>query len=88
MASGEADEDQVANWYEDLREGLAYIHGQGIVHRDLTLENVLIGSDGRAVLTDFGVSKILPRDLRAELEQTTTTLGCSTRYRCSPRNPS
>lgn len=74
MASGEADEDQVANWYEDLREGLAYIHGQGIVHRDLTLENVLIGSDGRAVLTDFGVSKILPRDLRAELEQTMTTL--------------
>ena len=74
MESGEADEDQAANWYEDLREGLAYIHGQGIVHRDVTLENVLIGSDGRAVLSDFGVSKILPRDHRAEREQTMTTL--------------
>ena len=25
------DEDQVAIWYEDLREGLAYIHGKGIL---------------------------------------------------------
>ena len=38
------------------------------------LENVLVGSDGRAVLSDFGVSKILPRDLRAELKETVNTL--------------
>lgn len=74
MASGEADEDQVANWYEDLREGLAYIHAQGIVHRDISPENVLVGSDGHAVLSDFGVSKVLPRDLRVALDQTMTTL--------------
>ena len=53
-----ADEETIGGWYDDIREGLAYIHGRGIVHRDLKLQNVMIGADGRAVLTDFGVSKI------------------------------
>ena len=70
LESAEATEELAANWYEDLREGLEYIHAMGVVHRDVTLENVLVGSDGRAVLSDFGVSKILPRDLRAELKET------------------
>lgn len=61
------DPDQVAVWYEDLREGLACIHAQKIVHRDLKLENVLIGPDGHAVITDFGISRVLDRDLREEL---------------------
>jgi len=74
METGAVDEERVARWYEDLREGLAYIHGQGVIHRDVTLENVLVGSDGRAVLSDFGVSKILPRDLRSEMRETMTTL--------------
>ena len=74
LESGEVTEEKVALWYEDLRKGLAYIHGAGVIHRDVTLENVLIGSDGRAVLSDFGVSKILPHDLRAELKETMNTL--------------
>jgi len=61
------DPDQVAVWYEDLREGLSCIHSQMIVHRDLKLENVLIGPDGHAVITDFGISRVLDRDLREEL---------------------
>ena len=55
---GTVDEDTVGKWYDDLREGLAYIHANGVVHRDLKLQNVLIGPDGHAVLTDFGISKI------------------------------
>jgi len=74
LENGEVTEEKAANWYEDLREGLDYIHAMGVVHRDVTLENVLVGSDGRAVLSDFGVSKILPRDLRAELKETVNTL--------------
>ena len=55
---GEVDEPQIGMWYDDLREGLAYIHAKGVIHRDLKLENVLIGPDGHVVLTDFGISKI------------------------------
>ena len=58
VPAGGADEAQIGMWYDDLREGLGYIHSKGVVHRDLKLENVLIGPDGHAVLTDFGISKI------------------------------
>ena len=55
---GTVDEEIIGRWYDDLREGLAYIHSNGVIHRDLKLQNVLIGPDGHAVLTDFGISKI------------------------------
>lgn len=58
VAPGTADEEEVGRWYDDLREGLQYIHAQGVIHRDLKLQNVLIGPDGHVVLTDFGISKV------------------------------
>jgi len=58
VAPGTVDETIVGRWYDDLRDGLAYIHANGVIHRDLKLQNVLIGPDGHAVLTDFGISKI------------------------------
>ena len=64
---GGVDEEQVAIWYEDLREGLAYIHAKGILHRDLKLQNVLIAPDRHAVLSDFGVAKIFDPGLREKL---------------------
>ena len=66
------DEAAIAAVYADLREGLEYLHGQGIVHRDIKLENVLIDREGRAVLSDFGVSRIFDEDLRRELSVTVT----------------
>ena len=62
VPEGEADEAMIGRWYDDIREGLAYIHRMGVVHRDLKLQNVLIGPDGHAVLTDFGISKIFDPD--------------------------
>ena len=61
------DESQVAEWYEDVREGLAYVHAQGIVHRDLKLENVLVGPDGHAVISDFGISRIVDPSVRTRM---------------------
>ena len=33
MTAGNITEEDVANWYEDLCDGLAYIHGEGVVER-------------------------------------------------------
>lgn len=42
----------------DLTRALEHLHSLGIVHRDLKPDNVLIASDGRAVLADLGIAAL------------------------------
>jgi len=68
------DEDQVAGWLRDICDGLAYIHGKGVVHRDISLENVMVGPDGHAIITDFGISRIFDGGLRQRVDLTRFTM--------------
>ena len=51
--------DRVARIGADLAAGLADVHRNGIVHRDVKPGNVLLAKDGRALLSDFGIARLL-----------------------------
>ncbi len=42
-----------------ISEGLAAAHAAGVIHRDLKPDNVILGRDDRAVITDFGIARTL-----------------------------
>ncbi|TGZ67152.1 hypothetical protein CRM22_004944 [Opisthorchis felineus] len=46
----------------DIATGMAFIHENNIVHRDLTTHNCLARQDGSVVVSDFGLSKIIQPD--------------------------
>ena len=46
----------------EILEGLAVLHGLGIVHRDVKPGNVLLAADGSVKLADFGLARRLQTD--------------------------
>ena len=62
---GPLPEPQVLKWADQLLDALAYCHAEGVLHRDVKPQNVILRPDGRAVLVDFGLVKLWdPRDPR------------------------
>lgn len=48
-------EREALKYLRQILKGLHYMHSQGISHRDIKLENVLMAPNGRVKLADFGM---------------------------------
>jgi hypothetical protein len=49
---------EAANLVRQLAEGMAHVHAQGVLHRDLKPDNVLLDPDGIPKLVDFGLAHL------------------------------
>lgn len=54
---GKFEESVVRSLTRQTLEGLAYLHAEGILHRDLKADNILLDVDGTCRISDFGISK-------------------------------
>ncbi|RMG83573.1 MAG: serine/threonine protein kinase [Chloroflexi bacterium] len=66
---------QILSIMMDITSALSYAHERGMVHRDVKPSNILFDEDGRAVLTDFGIARLVEG---SNLTQEGITIGTPT----------
>ncbi|CAC9508531.1 putative protein kinase [Leishmania infantum JPCM5] len=77
-------ERQASRYTRHVAKALTHLHGLGVAHRDLKLENVLIDADGIAKLADFGWSRPVVHPLPpSKSAATTQTAGDRNDVPCS-----
>lgn len=59
VRDGGLDPRYVAAVGAQVADALRYVHGEGIVHRDVTPGNILLARNGRVLLADFGIARIV-----------------------------
>lgn len=66
---------QVIELLIPVTEALSYAHAQGIIHRDLKPENITLTEDGRPILNDFSLIRMIESEETRDMTGTNVGLG-------------
>ena len=60
--------EKVIKWSKDILKILDYLHTQNppVIYRDIKPSNIMIHRDGRAILIDFGIARVIEKDSTTE----------------------
>ena len=58
IARGGLSLDELRDLMGQLLEALHYAHGHGVIHRDIKPANLLVSTEGRLKITDFGIARL------------------------------
>ncbi|MEK7487573.1 MAG: tetratricopeptide repeat protein [Planctomycetota bacterium] len=73
---------------QQILNALQYAHQQGVVHRDLKLDNILITADQRPKILDFGIAKLLQKETEASEKLTNSGIVLGTSLYMAPEQAS
>ena len=65
-------------------EALQYAHDQDVLHRDIKPENILLDTQGRAKIADFGIAKLVGEDAAGNVTLTMTGVSLGTPHYMAP----
>ena len=75
LSDGQMDPNEALSIIPQICEALEYAHTQGVVHRDVKPENILVSEQGRVKIADFGLAKLVRSAADFQLTGTEQVMG-------------
>lgn len=77
IVKNEININQVISWAKEISAGMAHLHAEGIIHRDLAVRNLLLTETLEIKISDFGLARVTQKseDGNSIVQKTESNVG-------------